>query len=362
MTSRERLEAVFSGRAPDRAPFYPAIGARLACALAGEPLDTILSDPSWGSQLAYEAALVFGSDAVRVELSPPGIQPVGRHRIIETDDPLWGGPADLGGPPPVEVRHVTEARAWEDGGPIKAIQDIEQVRYPNVNELIEEGRLNVAWRISEQARLRHLFVIGNCEGRLVDQLARLLGGTDRLLALMVDDPHVAWLYFDKAAQACLEVICAYAWIGADAVCIGDRRVSGRNFSPWAFERFCAPAYGRMAEAARSLGMSVFLRCCQDVSPLLRKIKHIGVDGMEGMDPRTGVTVERARELFGDRLFLMGGVSRLTLRNGRPEQVREEASRCIAAGGKRFVLGAAGDVPFRTPRANLHALREAVEAS
>ena len=58
---------------------------------------------------------------------------------------------------------------------------------------------------------------------------------------------------------------------------------------------------------------------------------------------------------------MGGLSCLTLIDGTPEQVYDEASQCVAQGkdGGRYILGSACAVPRYTPGGNLMAARQAV---
>jgi uroporphyrinogen-III decarboxylase len=77
-----------------------------------------------------------------------------------------------------------------------------------------------------------------------------------------------------------------------------------------------------------------------------------------MDPTSGMSVAHTREVIGDRLCLIGGVSCLTLLNGTAEQVHAEAQACIRDGGPRYVLGSACAVPRFTPVENMHAFAQA----
>jgi len=84
-----------------------------------------------------------------------------------------------------------------------------------------------------------------------------------------------------------------------------------------------------------------------------------LDGIEGIDPSSGMSVARTREAIGETLCLIGGVSCLTLLGGTPEQVRDEARACIRDGGPRYVLGSACAVPRFTPVENMRAFASAV---
>ena len=84
--------------------------------------------------------------------------------------------------------------------------------------------------------------------------------------------------------------------------------------------------------------------------------------MDGIDPTTGMSVRHTKEVIGSRLTLMGGLSCMTLLQGTPQQVRQEASECIRAGkpGGRYVLGSACALPRMTPPENLLAARAAID--
>lgn len=84
--------------------------------------------------------------------------------------------------------------------------------------------------------------------------------------------------------------------------------------------------------------------------------------MDGIDPTSGMSVKHTKEEIGTRLTLMGGMSCLTLLNGTPEEVYEEAKQCVLDGkpGGRYVLGSACAVPRDTPGENIAAARRAAE--
>ncbi|MBM3892488.1 MAG: hypothetical protein FJ388_25505, partial [Verrucomicrobia bacterium] len=94
------------------------------------------------------------------------------------------------------------------------------------------------------------------------------------------------------------------------------------------------------------------------NPLLEAVKEDHLDGIEGLDPTSGMTVAHTREVIGDALCLIGGISCLTLLRGTPDQVRREAEACIRDGGPRYVLGTACAVPRFTPVENMHAMASA----
>ena len=155
---------------------------------------------------------------------------------------------------------------------------------------------------------------------------------------------------------------AFVDVGADLIYIGDSYASASVISPEIYESFCAPAYRVMARAVRAMGAFTYKHCCGYYDPLLNYLPGTGIDAMDGIDPTTGMSVRHTKDVVGDRLTLMGGLSCLTLLKGTSEQVYEEARACIEAGkpGGRYVLGSACAIPRLTPPENIDAARQAVE--
>ena len=59
--------------------------------------------------------------------------------------------------------------------------------------------------------------------------------------------------------------------------------------------------------------------------------------------------------------VMGGISEKTiLKNGKPDQVREEVARALElTGGKHFLLAPGCSIPPETPAENLLAIRDSL---
>jgi uroporphyrinogen-III decarboxylase len=160
----------------------------------------------------------------------------------------------------------------------------------------------------------------------------------------------------------MEKAVALVRCGVDALYIGDASASASVISPRQFEEFCFPRFRRFCEELRRRGVLIYLHICGNSLPLLEMMAETGVDCIEPLDPLGGVTVAEARRRVGARVALMGGVNTLTLLNGTPEAVREEALACCRAGGADggYILAAGDMVPDFTPEANLHALVRAAK--
>ena len=188
-----------------------------------------------------------------------------------------------------------------------------------------------------------------------------MGSPEAALLLFLDDPAFADALIDKAVALSIEKGKAMIEAGVDCLYIGDSYASASVISPAIYKRFCVPAYTQTAAEFKSMGVFCYQHCCGNYNPLLDSLPLIGLDAMDGIDPTSGMSVGHTKERIGTELTLMGGLSCLTLIDGTPEQVYDEARQCIEAGmeGGRYVLGSACAVPRYSPMDNMMAARQAV---
>lgn len=359
MTSRERMQAVLTGGKTDRVPLFPCIFTDHACVALGHTFEEALTDPRLGVRWMVEAGIFYGCDVVRVRATPERSwfeeKEVRPHdgklaqvdrRTGEVDgylDVQGGGQLVLVKPP----------------APVLTIEQIEAIRFPTADELLATGCLDTAREMARDAHERGLFVVGMAGGQTINTLVIKVGSSEEALLMMATDPPFIHRMFRMATDASIELITAFARVGVDCVMIGDSYASGSVISSQMYGEFCVPAYRRTADAARALGLFVYKHCCGNYNPLLPLMTGNDLDGMEGLDPTSRMTVAHTREVIGDRLCLIGGVSCLTLLQGTPEQVCREARECIRDGGPRYVLGTACAVPRYTPTENMKALASTV---
>ncbi|MBM3858723.1 MAG: hypothetical protein FJ395_03630 [Verrucomicrobia bacterium] len=357
MTSRERMRAILTGNRTDRVPFFPCIFTDHACVALGHTFEEALIDPRLGVRWMYEVGVFYGCDVVRVRATPE--RSWFEEKIVRLHD---GKLAQLD-------RRTGAVDGYFDvqgGGqlvlvktppPVTTLEQIEAITYPSADQLLETGCLDTAREMTREAHDRKLFVVGMAGGQTINTLVIKVGSSEEALLMMATDPPFIHRMFHMATDASIELIKAFARTGVDAVMIGDSYASGSVISPQMYREFCIPAYRRTAEAAHALGLLVYKHCCGNYNPFLPLMTDNHLDGMEGLDPTSGMTVAHTRQMIGDRLCLIGGVSCLTLLQGTPNQVRQEARTCIRNGGSRYVLGTACAVPRYTPVENMRAMAE-----
>jgi uroporphyrinogen-III decarboxylase len=358
MTSRERMRAVMLGEKPDRTPFFPCIYIDHACFCTGHDFEETLRDPILGARSLFEAAKLYGCDVVRVRPTPPRSwfrdKEVRREgeRLVQIDrrSGAIDGWFDVQGGGALIPAHRPK--------PPETLAEVEAIPVLTARELLEAGCFDTAREITKEAHERGLFVVGMTGAETINFLVQQLGDSQQALLKLADDREFVLKMFEKGTATSIEVGKALAEIGVDCLYIGDSWTSGSVISPRMYTDLCSPFYQRAADAARANGVFVYKHCCGNYNPLLEAVQHDHLDGMEGMDPTSGMSVTRTRAAIGDRLALIGGVSCLSLLQATPEQVYQESKACIEAGGPRFVLGSACAVPRFSTVANMRAFAQA----
>jgi uroporphyrinogen-III decarboxylase len=360
MSSRDRMGAVLSGSIPDRVPFLPTIAMDHACTACGRDFVDALVNPAVGVESMLGAARRYGADAVRLPLGPDAswyeekevVMRDGKLVQLSRDSGKIDGYFDVAGGGGLIPLDKPEAPS--------TVQEVEEIPVRPAAEYIERGCLVDLQTHCRAAHEEGLFVIGMCSSQTLNFMVATMGKPETALLLFLDDPVLADALIDKAVALSIEKGKAMIDSGVDCLYIGDSYATASVISPTLYKRFCVPAYTRTAAEFKSMGVFCYQHCCGNYNPLLDSLPSIGLDAMDGIDPTSGMSVGHTKERIGTELTLMGGLSCLTLIDGTPEQVYEEAAQCIAEGmaGGRYVLGSACAVPRYTPVENMMAARQA----
>jgi uroporphyrinogen decarboxylase len=174
---------------------------------------------------------------------------------------------------------------------------------------------------------------------------------------LYDNPSFAKQIMNIGTEISIELGKAYIEAGVHGIYIGDAWASCSIISPEQYQEFCFPLHKRVTEIFHSLGVKVYLHICGNSSPILESMAATGVDAIEPLDPLGGVRIADAKQRVGNKVCLMGGVNTLTLLNSTPEQVLEEARKCIEQGAANggYMLGSGDDIPQAAPQENVKAL-------
>lgn len=355
---------VLSGTLPDRVPFFPTIYTDHACLACGKRFEDAIYNPALGQECMLGAALRYKTDAVRFCMGPPASwyedKVVARHdgKLMEFSrrSGKVEGHYDVDGGGkliPVDEAHSV----------IHSLPDVHGINVPRAEEYLQQGCLKDVMRCARVAHDHGLFVVGMCSSQTINFMVEQLGSAEAALMLFYDDPKLACAIIDKAVAISIEKGIAFIQAGVDCLYIGDSYASASVISPDIYRRFCAPAYTEVAQEFHQRGVFCYKHCCGNYDPLLDDLPAIGLDAIDGIDPESGMNIRRTKEKIGDKVTLMGGLSCLTLLQGTPEMVYDEARQCVIDGkpGGRYVLGSACAVPRHTPPENIMAASAAAVA-
>lgn len=355
------MRAALGGTVPDRVPFFPTIYVDHACLACDRSFEEALANPGLGQECMLGAARRYRTDVVRFCLGPDAAW-YDDKLVVERDGRLVQQARQSG-----EVEGYFDVAGggslipFEAPDYVRTIDDVRQIPVTSAAEHLERGHLKDVAPLVQAAHDEELFVVGMCSGQTINFMVAKMGNPEAALLLFYDDPKLAFALIDKAVATSIEVGKAFISVGVDCLLIGDSYTSGSVISPDIYRRFCAPAYAETARELHHQGAFCYKHCCGNYNPLLDHLPAVGVDAMDGIDPESGMSVGHTKARVGDQLTLIGGLSCMTLLNGSPEEVYEEARQCIAEGkaGGRFVLGSGCAVPRHTPPENIMAARRAV---
>ncbi len=360
-TSRERIRTVLRGNLPDRVPFSPTIYIDHACLASGRRFEDALINPALGQQCMLETARRYKTDTVRFCMGPDASW-YDEKTVAERDGRLVEFSRKSGKATGYyDVEGGGKLIPFQKTDVIRTIHDVRGIEVTSAEEYLERGCLKDVITLTRAAHDDGFFVVGMCSSQTINFMAQQMGSIEAALLLLLDDPEFASALIDKAVAISIEKGKAFIQVGVDCLYIGDSSASCSVISPETYYRFCAPAYAQVAREFRREGVFCYMHCCGNYNPLLERLPSIGIDAMDGIDPESGMSVGHTKELIGSELTLMGGISCMTLLNGGPEAVYNEAKQCIVEGkpGGRYVLGSACAVPRHTPVENMLAARRAV---
>ena len=358
-TSRDRMRAAMLRRRPDRVPTMPQIcyphAVKVLCADYRKGIAEVNEDPAKGLDLVIEVSRRYDVDGLRLFLPSAPVRVRDDGDLMIAADPETGkrlGRIDvLGGGAVIPDRPLLT---------VESTADLKQIPRPRREELLEAEPFILLRKAVAKARER-FFVASSPGGFTVNFLSERRG-RERALTDLICEPDLAKRIMDVGLEVAVEKAKALVRCGVDALYIGDASASASVISPRQFKEFCFPRFRTFCEELHRHDVLIYLHICGNSSPLLEMMAETGVDCIEPLDPLGGVSVAEAKRRVGKRVALMGGVNTLTLLNGTPEAVREEALACCRAGGADggYILAAGDMVPDFTPEANLRALVQAAK--
>lgn len=341
MTKRERVEAALNLRQVDRVPVYDLLRNDAVIEhYAGEPLT--VQD---GVRIACKAI----SNCLDLTRS---IRGPAECTIVERDG--W------------EHRH----ERWTSwlvkrpfAGPEQAIEwmerDIEAKDAANPGsperEQFHKGFMSL------QALCGDTVIMHSNNGVGIDALYHTVGWDD-FAVILADRPELvsAWLESYTNHQVRWIHACADYELSPVALTYGDIACKGTTlFSPAWLRREFMPRLARINDAFHEHGIKCMFHSDGYLDDIIPDLIETGIDGLNPIEVCAGMSVKKVKDLYGDRLFIAGGidVSQL-LPLGSVEEVREACEQAIRdTGGIGYLMGSTTELHNAVPLENFRAMVE-----
>ena len=188
-----------------------------------------------------------------------------------------------------------------------------------------------------------------------------LTGVNTAVLMAMDTPQAFGQLVDIIAEADYgRTELAVTTAGVDMVVQRGWYSSTDFWSPKLFNAFVFPHLKELADLAHRHGKKLAYVMTTGVERMGPRLADAGVDVLYFIDPlQDRLTLERARDLLGSRITLVGGINALTLASDDKNSIHDEVRRAMDVLGptQRFILHAVDSLFPDTPWSGVEALIE-----
>jgi len=187
-------------------------------------------------------------------------------------------------------------------------------------------------------------------------------GWENFACILADRPELvsAWLESHTNYQVRRIHACADRELSPVALPFGDIAYKGTTlFSPDWLRREFMPRLKRINDAWHEHGVKCMFHSDGYLMDVLPDLIETGIDGLNPIEVCAGMNVKEVKDLYGDRIFIAGGidVSQL-LAFGTPDEVRAACEQAIRdTGGIGFLMGSTTELHDAVPLDNFRAMAE-----
>ena len=191
-----------------------------------------------------------------------------------------------------------------------------------------------------------------------------LCGTDRAILLATEQPNAFAELMELVTQTDLARIeLAANHPGIDLIVERGWYSSTEYWSPDLFDQFLVGHICRLVDLAHGYGKLFCYTVTAGVEVLGPRLADAGVDVLYFVDPLLdGISMEKAGDLLGSRMCLVGGANTITLATKDRKMIEEEVRQAVTALGPsgRFILHPIEALSPDTPWEGIEMLIEAWE--
>jgi uroporphyrinogen decarboxylase len=226
------------------------------------------------------------------------------------------------------------------------------------------GRLDLTGFDEVQKFLPPKMKVIALSGKIFTLTWMLMGFNHFAMSLVMDEKLVADVVekISEIQLRGLQKIFAMPHVGGvwvvDDIAFGN----GPMISPQALRDHFFPPYKKIAAECHANDMLFLMHSDGNMGPIIEDLIDLGLDALHPVDP-TCMDIFKVKEMYGDRLCLIGNVSNELLRNGTPRVIEQRVKELIekVAPGGGFCLGSGNSVTTWSTYENYLAMRNATLA-
>lgn len=233
-------------------------------------------------------------------------------------------------------------------------EEAEALRVPEVGEgrtgECVKGIREICGLITDRPVLAGIIGPYSLAGRLLDMT--------EIMVLCYEEPELVETVLKKTTEFLIKYAKAFKEAGADGIAIAEPAAG--LLSPGLIAEFSTPYVKQIRDAVEDDSFMILYHNCGNAVPLLDNIKEIGAAGYSFGN---AIDIEEALKVMPGDSIVIGNIDPAgIIRNGTPEQIREETlalmERCCKY--PNFVVASGCDIPPNTSLENIEAFFGAVD--
>jgi len=365
VTNRERILAILDGKTPDRIPWIP----RLQIWYEANRRAGTLPERYRQRSLREVERDVFGGTAARdgmiyhMEIRDVEIRSRRVHQMETVTEYV------------TPVGTVTTRLRSTDRLRSQGIQDAEvefmlkrREDYPVVEYLIEHTHYIPTFEQYERYE-REIgeegYPMVNCGDCPFHHWLRALVGYDRGYYHLNDYPNEVERLLGTLTDRLKETVWRHMLDSPARLLMHGHHLSSQMTPPPLFEQYILPCYEELSPLLRSRGKVLALHADNDTRAILSHIERAGFGMVEcfATAPMVPTTLAEARQAWGDRVIIWGGIPSVILEepytDEQFEQYLDELFRTIAP-GNAFILGIADNAMPGSKIERIRRITEVIE--
>jgi uroporphyrinogen decarboxylase len=330
----DRILKVLMLEEPDRIPLFELyVDLEVVEALTGNPIVNLDFSREGHRSLYIDMVKKFfiglGYDYIPMEVSV-NFPPL-KRRVAKDVAALSGARGSV--------------RSWmnETEGVIKTTSDLEMLPDPSDPKAVDYTLLKeLCKNLPDGVKV----ICGVGPGGLFEISSWLMGLQPFLISLYKDEKLISRL-FDRVGEIYLEFyryVAEFDHVGA--LSLGDDLgyKKGTMMSPRHIHKYVLPWYKKFVEVAHKHGKPFILHSCGNLEAIMNDLIEIRVDGKHSYQ-EPFASVKEAKEKYGDRMAILGGVDVDKLTRLPPDELKSYVlgiiQSCAPGGG--YALGSGNSI-------------------